>query len=1002
MLGLLVAEGPLPLGFSALCFPQIPSQALRCFKLSQQKQDGLPVGSDLYHKTHRLGALGSIGKKIVKTLLGKIASSLDGPLDLVVFIGSGFSVEWSDFATLNPKRWVWVEGDPEAAERLNLQLAGRDSCSVLPVLVTPNGAKSSFYRYNLSFLNGTLPLGEMQSLYPRLKIVEERELPSQTLSTLLATIPLSGQGKRLLILDLPGQEAALLESVVPDQLQVFDWIIIRGCRKALQEGAQSMEASRARLDGALFEKIMSDEVSDPFWPLGLFHFDRRMTVLLKELENRTQLLVEKVAENDRQTQRLEDLEVQLKLSREKLDAARQQLGEKNQRIEAVETARTELENRLQLLVEKENEANQLAQRIAELETQLNSRAGELEAARQQLGELNQRIEAVESARTEALREAGDREAAAKAELENQIRVASEKATEHEQKTLQIAELQEQLKSDREKLNAMRLQLGEKIQRIEEIESLKTAALREAGDREAAAKAELQNQIRVASEKAAEHERKALQLAELQEQLKASQEKLDVARQQLGEKNQRLEAIEAARTTALKEAADREASISAELEKRAQILVEKANESYLQTHRIAELEAQLNSRTGELDAAQQQLGVLHQRIQAVESAKTEALKEAADREAVARAELANRAQLMRAKAVENEQKTQLVAELETQLNCRADELNAARQQLGELKQRIEAAESARSEALKEATDREAAAKAELDNQARLVSEKAAENQQKTLQLAELQEQLKSRTDELNAARQELGELNQRIKALESAGAAAKAELEKQVQIASEKASENEQQTLQLAELGTHLQSVREKLDAARQQLGEKNQRIEAVEVAKTKALKEAADRESAAGAELEKRARLLVEKANETRQQALRLADLETQIKSSRGELEEKRRQFGELNRQLEERSAEIGSAHKRLASLETEMVSQKTLIELLGKGRAQQEKLYQEKAQELDTLRGKIEQLNSRNLELEGLLAAQENQGRLIGNEFQKVEGQIDLIKEIFLREKIR
>jgi hypothetical protein len=288
----------------------------------------------------------------VKALLNKLSFLNETPLELILYIGAGSSFDLSDYGVLNPKRLVLVDGDPDAVGRLTHSLAGEASCNILHTLVTPDGANRPFYRYNLPFLNGTLPLGDLQILYPRLKVVEELELPSKTLSALLETVPLAGERKRLLIVDIPGQEPAILGSLNPEQLHAFEWILVRGCRKALQEGAQSIEASITRLEGSLFTRVAMDEESDPAWPVGLLHFDRRMveiveaakTLALKEatdreaaanaeLENRARLLVEKATNIAQQAERIAELELQLKSAQGELDGARHQLGELTRQLE---------------------------------------------------------------------------------------------------------------------------------------------------------------------------------------------------------------------------------------------------------------------------------------------------------------------------------------------------------------------------------------------------------------------------------------------------------------------------------------------------------------------------------------------------------------------------------------------------------------------------------------------------------------------------------------------
>jgi len=435
-------------------------------------------------------------------------------LELVLCLGAGSSVDLSDYSALDPKRLIFVEGDPDAADRLSHSLAGEARCEVVPALVTPMGAKIPFYRYNLASLNGTLPIGELQTLYPRLKVVEERELSSRTLSSLLEPIPMAGPGKRLLIFDIPGQEAAILGSVHPEHLRAFEWILVRGCRKALQDGAHTMEESVRHLEESLFERVALDEDSDPAWPAVLLHLDRRRAELYQELKNRARLLIENATENDLRAKRIAELEAQLNSKQGELDRTRQQLGVLNEIIGVAEAANADLENRARQLMERAKENDLQAKRIVELETQLNTIRGELDGTRRQFGELEQRMQEAEAARKWALQEAANREAVATAASENGARLLAEKAAENELQARRIAELEAQVTSTQNELEGRREQVGELKQRIELIEAAKIQELMEAADREMAAVAERDNR---AAQLAGAHERVAALEAEVASQ-----------------------------------------------------------------------------------------------------------------------------------------------------------------------------------------------------------------------------------------------------------------------------------------------------------------------------------------------------------------------------------------------------------------------------------------------------------------------------------------------------
>jgi chromosome segregation ATPase len=218
------------------------------------------------------------------------------------------------------------------------------------------------------------------------------------------------------------------------------------------------------------------------------------------------------------------------------------------------------------------------------------------------------------------------------------------------------------------------------------------------------------------------------------------------------------------------------------------------------------------------------------------------------------------------------------------------------------------------------------------------------------------------------------------------AAVQAELGNRTRLLEEKAAESQQRAQRVAEFELQLRSSQSELDDARRQLGELNQKIAEMAETKAQALKEAADREAAVQSELTHRIWLLDVKVSENQERTQRIAELDAQIANDA--------------RLLEERATNLRTANERLSSLESEAAAHKTLVEVLGKGRSQQDKLYKELSQEKDGLRAEIERLNRRIFELEALVASKETHENLLDIEFQKVEGQIELIKEIFLQER--
>jgi len=380
----------------------------------------------------------------MKSLFSNPSTFIQGPLESILYIGVGSSIDLSDLKCLNPKRIALVEGDPEAAKQLALSLANETSCQVLPALVKSDGTVTRFFRYSLPFLNGILGIGKLNTLYPRLNVIKELDVPSTNLWTLLGTLSLPKTGKGLLILDIPGQEAAILESAYPEQLQAFEWIIVRGCKSALQEGAQTLEASIAHLEEAVFKLVVTDADSDPAWPVCLFQYDHRMANLQGELAHQTRLLLGRATKIEEQAQSISALEATLAANQKELDGARvqqKQLTKKNIDLGAalalsdskVTPQATEIAALQAELAKQTSLAEEQAPRIAALQAELAKQTSLAEAQASKLAILQ-----TELAKQTSLAEA---QAPAIATLQTEL---AKQTTRAEAQAAQIADLQAEL------------------------------------------------------------------------------------------------------------------------------------------------------------------------------------------------------------------------------------------------------------------------------------------------------------------------------------------------------------------------------------------------------------------------------------------------------------------------------------------------------------------------------------------------------------------------------
>lgn len=197
-------------------------------------------------------------------------------IGMVVHVGAGDGEVLDIYATLVPKHVLLIEGDADAAAELRAQTRHLPWAEVRDLVVAPTAGTVSWHRYSLRMLNGPLepPLG-LQAFYPRLRPLGRAEVSAVGFADLLAGLPARtpDDGVRLLVLNVPGQEGALLEVLSRPQLQSFDGVVLRGCSvDAPDVGAVTPRAiEQLVLRG--FRRVESLVDAEPLWPVHVLSFD---------------------------------------------------------------------------------------------------------------------------------------------------------------------------------------------------------------------------------------------------------------------------------------------------------------------------------------------------------------------------------------------------------------------------------------------------------------------------------------------------------------------------------------------------------------------------------------------------------------------------------------------------------------------------------------------------------------------------------------------------------
>ena len=152
---------------------------------------------------------------------------------------------------------VLVQGDSEAYQVLSSALPDWQQqfdggLLAWPDVVAAQDGMVTWRQYSVRGLNGPLNVERLSSVYPRLTLlsVQQRQAHGVTglVERALSAQDARSQGlPRLLILDIPGQEAGMIEALGAPGLEGFDWILFRGCREPFGDGIPVAEQAAERL-----------------------------------------------------------------------------------------------------------------------------------------------------------------------------------------------------------------------------------------------------------------------------------------------------------------------------------------------------------------------------------------------------------------------------------------------------------------------------------------------------------------------------------------------------------------------------------------------------------------------------------------------------------------------------------------------------------------------------------------------------------------------------------
>jgi hypothetical protein len=269
---------------------------------------------------------------------------------------------------------------PTEEDAQSLQQACRDSrVGIEPTLVAPRAGRARWYQVNLPAMSGLLEPARLKDYYPRLAVVGGGERAAIDLGQAIGVVQMADAQQHLLVVNFPGVEAALVESVTADQLAPFTWVALRGAREGLYRGAAPLSAAEACLGALGYRTAGIAEDAEPLWPAALYEFDasaREVAKLRAEADGLREHLRQEQASSAESAKQAANLSAQVAELQRKLNDGEQARARVQQDAQALRQALDEQqqhgEGRAQEASRLEAEKARLEQALHEQQTQISA------------------------------------------------------------------------------------------------------------------------------------------------------------------------------------------------------------------------------------------------------------------------------------------------------------------------------------------------------------------------------------------------------------------------------------------------------------------------------------------------------------------------------------------------------------------------------------------------------------------------------------------------------
>jgi hypothetical protein len=188
-------------------------------------------------------------------------------IETVVHLGAGDGRCIDGYSARPPKRLVLVEGDPLARGELLSRARGLPWVEVRGEVAAASSGPVPWNTFNVPAFSGLLQPGRLRDYFPGLRLSSTATVDATALETLLAAVGADATRPmhNLLVLDLPGAELRLLESLSESTLLTYGWIAFKAAQTVLHEDGCAAGETVDWLQQQAYQPVLADRASEPLW-----------------------------------------------------------------------------------------------------------------------------------------------------------------------------------------------------------------------------------------------------------------------------------------------------------------------------------------------------------------------------------------------------------------------------------------------------------------------------------------------------------------------------------------------------------------------------------------------------------------------------------------------------------------------------------------------------------------------------------------------------------------